>query len=179
MLTLPPTAALQSDLWMGDVPASNATFGFAFRGRRIVAAVIQSLVQMGMGAGHRMLFGGCSAGAIGAMINLDSVAAVAGSAGVEVRGFLDAAALADVYSSGWPWSASLVPLQTLVSKLVQNLQPLLPPACVAAGYLGHSAWQCFYSFFRMPLLATPFFANVVQYDDFFLQCVTPPTGQHM
>ena len=75
-----------SDLWMGDSPASNSTFGYAFRGRRIVAAVIQSLMaDKGMVAGHRMLFGGCSAGAIGAMINLDSVAAIAGQAGVEVR----------------------------------------------------------------------------------------------
>ena len=35
-----------SDGWMGDVPASNGTFGLAFRGNRIVAAVIQALVQL-------------------------------------------------------------------------------------------------------------------------------------
>ena len=29
-----------SDSWFGDAPASDATYGFAFRGARIVAAVL-------------------------------------------------------------------------------------------------------------------------------------------
>jgi len=151
-----------SDLWMGDVAASNATFGYAFRGRRIVHAVITSLIQdRGMVAGHRMLYGGCSAGAIGAMINMDQVAGLAGSYGVQVRGLLDAAALVDVYSTGWAWSPSLVPLQTLVSQLVENLQPPLPSTCASRGYFGKAAWKCFFPAFRMPLLETLFHANVV------------------
>jgi hypothetical protein len=61
-----------SDLWSGDVGASAATFGYEFRGSRIVAAVMQDLMQRhGLGSkdGTRLLFGGCSAGAIGAMNN--------------------------------------------------------------------------------------------------------------
>ena len=52
--------------------ASAATFGYEFRGSRIVAAVMQDLMQRhGLGSkdGTRLLFGGCSAGAIGAMNN--------------------------------------------------------------------------------------------------------------
>jgi tRNA(Met) C34 N-acetyltransferase TmcA len=51
-----------SDLWSGDTAASDATFGFQFRGARIVRTAITQLVrQHGMGAqaGHRLLFGGC------------------------------------------------------------------------------------------------------------------------
>ena len=34
-----------SDLWSGDVGASAATFGYAFRGARIVAAVVNELME--------------------------------------------------------------------------------------------------------------------------------------
>ena len=62
-----------SDIWSGDAPASNNTFGYTFRGSRIVAAVMNGLMaKQGLGSkpGTRLLFGGCSAGAIGAMNNL-------------------------------------------------------------------------------------------------------------
>jgi len=76
-----------SDLWSGNAAASNVTFGFAFRGSQIVAAISEclhagdvsslTLLQLlrcssvtdlietqGMGAipGQQLLFGGCSAG---------------------------------------------------------------------------------------------------------------------
>ena len=65
-----------SDIWSGDAPASNATFGYTFRGSRIVAAVMNGLMaKQGLGSkpAQRLLFGGCSAGAIGAMNNRASV----------------------------------------------------------------------------------------------------------
>ena len=129
-----------------------------------------------MTAGDRLLFGGCSAGAIGAMINLDTVAAVAGESGVSVKGFLDAAALVDIYPTGWPWSPDLTPLQTLIAELVTLLQPPLASACVTKGYIGDHAWKCFFSAYRLPLISTPFFANAVQFDDFELQFDTDNLG---
>ena len=91
---MPPTRS--SDLWSGDVPASSSTFGYEFRGRRIVTAVIDALATnhgLGSTGGEQMLFGGCSAGAIGAMSNLDAVADQTAALGVTTLGFLDAAAL--------------------------------------------------------------------------------------
>ena len=159
-----------SDLWSGDVPASSATFNFAFRGARIVSAVMTALVQNhGMGPGHRLLFGGCSAGAIGAMSNLDAVSAQLAPVGVEVKGLLDAAALVDISPASWPWSPDLIPLQTLVEELVTVIQPTFPPACAARGYTGGAAWKCLFSAYRLPLVQTPFFANAVQFDDFEIQ----------
>ena len=35
-----------SDSWFGDAPATTTTFGFAFRGARIIDATIQSLVTV-------------------------------------------------------------------------------------------------------------------------------------
>ena len=61
-----------SDFWSGDAAATNLTWNFAFRGSRVVSAVITDLLEnkgMGSTAGQRLLFGGCSAGAIGAMNN--------------------------------------------------------------------------------------------------------------
>jgi len=166
-----------SDLWMGDVAASDATFGFAFRGQRIANAVVAALVQKhGMSSGARLLFGGCSAGAIGAMLNLDVIADSCAALGIEVRGLLDAAALVDIYPTGWPWSPDLTPLQTLMAQLVALLRPPLPEACVRAGLAGDATWKCFFSAYRMPLLATPFFANAVQFDDFELQYDTDNLG---
>jgi hypothetical protein len=149
------------------VAASDATWNFAFRGARIVAATIEALVvQQGFGAAQntRLLFGGCSAGAIGAMNNIDAVSRLVPS-GVQVQGFLDAAALVDILPTGWGWSPDLIPLQTLMSELVAGITPTFEPNC-AARYSGAEAWKCLFGQYRMPLLQTPFFMNAPQYDDF-------------
>jgi hypothetical protein len=156
-----------SDLWAGDVGASDATFNFQFRGTRIVAAAIASLVAdkgMGSAPGTRLLFGGCSAGAIGAMNNLDAVTRMV-PPGVQVQGLLDAAALVDIDPTGWGWSPDLVPLQSMISQLVGVVAPIFDASC-AARYSGAEAWKCLMGQYRMPLLQTPFFMNAPQYDDF-------------
>ena len=163
--------AADSPQWLGDVGASSATFGYSFRGARIIAATISSLVStQGLGTlpGARLLFGGGSAGAIGALCALDSVAASV-PAGVRVQGLIDAAAMVDVYSSGWPWSSELVPLQTEVAKGVAVWGPVAPPACVQRGFIGSSAWKCWWSSYRMSFVQTPYFTNIVSLDDFELQ----------
>ena len=167
-----------SDLWAGALPASQANpGGFAFMGSRIVSGVISALVaNHGLGAGHRLLFGGCSAGAIGAMHNLDAVSTQLASTGVEVKGLLDAAALVDIYPSGWAWSPDLLPLQTLVAELVALLKPTFPAVCAERGYTGENEWRCLFSAYRLPLLTTPFFANAVQFDDFEIQYETNNLG---
>ena len=114
----PPDRYCSSDFWSGNAGASAATFGYSFRGSRIVAAVMQDLQQsLGLGKvpGTRLLFGGCSAGAIGAMNNIEAVAAAA-PPGVEVMGFLDGAALLNIQPTAWTWSPTLLPLQSLSAR---------------------------------------------------------------
>ena len=64
-----------SDIWLGDRAASNDTFGFAFRGSRVVRAVLQSLQAQGLGdtAGTTLVLSGCSAGAMGSTILCDRI----------------------------------------------------------------------------------------------------------
>lgn len=67
-----------SDAWAGNIGAADTplstlktisgTLGWNFRGQVIIAAVMDALVtEWGLGAvpGHRLLFGGCSAGSRG------------------------------------------------------------------------------------------------------------------
>lgn len=157
-----------SDLWMGDIGASTDTFGYNFRGYAIIMAVIQALVDnkgLGQAPGQRLLFGGCSAGAIGAMNALDSVAAAA-PAGVKVQGLLDAAALVDVNPAdgGWSWSSQLTPLQTLFAEVAALVNPQLPPACETQ--FPGEVWKCMWGSYRLPLVQTPAFINAPQYDSF-------------
>jgi hypothetical protein len=78
---------------MGDTGPNNDTWGYAFRGQRIITAALTQLVQQhGMGmypAGApgkpRLLFGGCSAGARGAMVNLDGIGTTLQGLGVDMQ----------------------------------------------------------------------------------------------
>ena len=124
----PPDRYCSSDFWSGNAGASAATFGYSFRGSRIVAAVMQDLQQsLGLGKvpGTRLLFGGCSAGAIGAMNNIEAVAAAA-PPGVEVMGFLDGAALLNIQPTAWTWSPTLLPLQSLSARPAADSSPSAP-----------------------------------------------------
>lgn len=93
-----------SDAWAGDIGASNFTWGWAFRGQRILAAALTDLVRtQGLGSHSatqlaegpaRVLLSGCSAGARGAMFNLDYVGGLLEAAGLatsayQVQGLLD------------------------------------------------------------------------------------------
>lgn len=89
-----------SDAWVGDVARSDATFGLAFRGQRIISATLSSLVTnhgLGSTAGQRLLFAGCSAGGRGAMFTIDYVPAILHDLGVrdgdvQLQGLFDSPA---------------------------------------------------------------------------------------
>ena len=132
-----------SDLWSGDAPASDATYNFTFRGSRIPTAVVQSLMQtqgLGNTPGARLLFGGCSAGAIGAMNNLERIAQLVESKGVQTWGFLDGAGLLDIKPRGWTWSPLLESLQTLMANMTSFTQPVFQPYC--STLFPDNEWKC-------------------------------------
>jgi hypothetical protein len=154
-------------MWSGDAPASSATFGFTFRGSRVVAAVITSLMNdkgMGSAPGTRLLFGGCSAGAIGAMNNIEAVAAMVPPT-VQTWGFLDGAALLDIQPRGWKWRPELETLQSLMANMTAFTQPVFAPYC--ATLFPGEEWKCLIGQYRMPLITSvPYFINAPQFDMF-------------
>lgn len=142
-----------SDAWWGDTEA----WGLQFRGQAIVAAVLQDMLQnrgLRPGAGARLLFGGCSAGARGAMAHLDNVAAAL--EGVQVRGFLDSG----IWMDAEPADANVPSLMEETQQVFAFVdpRPLIPAAC-AAMYPGAEGWHCLYGQYRMPFVETPYFAN--------------------
>jgi hypothetical protein len=170
-----------SDAWIGDVGASDATWGWAFRGQRIVAAVLASLVRtqgLGLHTGlgvaataQRLLFGGCSAGARGAMMTLDYVADMLADVGitaaqVTVAGLLDSPLWVDVA----PAQPHIVPLsnETRAVYALVNASGRLGPGCEAAYPLEEDRWMCLFGQYRMPMLLTPYMLNAAQDDKFEL-----------
>lgn len=148
--------------------ASDATFGYNFRGFRIITATVTALMErhgMGSTPGQRLLFGGCSAGAIGAMNALDRVAEMT-PASLKVQGLLDAAALVDIdpADNGWSWASQLQPLQTLIASVMSFVNPQLPPTCV--DQFPGEEWKCMWGSYRLPMVQTPYFANAAQFDSF-------------
>lgn len=114
--------------------------------------------NLGWNAGmERVLFGGCSAGARGAMANLDYVAEML-PAGVELMGLLDSPLWIDVE----PISSQIVSLQQETQAVYALVDPSgrIPPACATA-YAGEE-WKCIFAQYRMPFLQTPYFLNAGQ-----------------
>jgi hypothetical protein len=168
-LAAAPLQYCSSDSWFGDAPASTSTFGFAFRGSRIVTATIAAMVaNNGLGASggqERLLFGGCSAGGRGVLTNLDAVAAAA-PANVQVSGMLDAAAWVDVQ----PIIPNMLTLQEMTQDLYGFTAPPIPAEC-AAQYPGADGWMCLWPSMRLQYIQTPYFLNAAQFDAFQIMCV--------
>jgi hypothetical protein len=152
-----------SDSWFGDVPASSSTFGFAFRGSRIVTATVAALSRYnglgGSGGQERLLFGGCSAGGRGVLTNLDVVSAAV-PANVRVQGLLDAAAWVDVQ----PIIPNMLTLQQMTQDLYGFTEPPIPADC-AAQYPS-DRWKCLWPSYRLPFIQTNYFLNAAQFDAF-------------
>lgn len=134
----------------GDIPATDATWGWAFRGARIYSAAIQSIVQLhGMGSteGARILIAGCSAGARGTMFTIDYVPAMLHQLGVanfELVTLLDSPLWVDIDPITGP-SGSIIPLmeQTQIILNMLNATYRLGPTCQVA-YPEDEWWKCLY-----------------------------------
>jgi hypothetical protein len=152
-----------SDAWVGDVAATPATFGFAFRGQRIIEATLADLaLNRGLDGSSQVLFGGCSAGARGAMFNLDYVQAYL-PAGATVRGLLDSALWLDLT----PPDTAEVTLQAQAQGVFTLVNPTARiPATCAAAYPGSEGWKCLMGVYRLPFMTSNYFINAAQFDSF-------------
>jgi hypothetical protein len=147
-----------SDAWAGNASASAETFGYAFKGVAIVEAAIADLVaNQGLGPGSDVLFGGCSAGGRGALMNLDYVAPLLPPEST-VRGLIDSALWLDLQ----PPDAAETSLQVQTQSIYALINPgsRIPPACAAA-YPG-AEWKCLFGVYRLPFVITPFFLQASQ-----------------
>lgn len=118
-----------SDAWMGD----TAAYQEQFRGIPTVQAVFNDLLtSMGLGRGSQVLFGGCSAGARGAMVHLDNVAALLQPMGISVRGLLDSGLWVDFAPMTTTGMGGTLINQAAMVYGFANTSAIISPACAAA-----------------------------------------------
>ena len=112
-----------------------------------------------------MLFGGCSAGARGAMFSVDYVQAMLPAGAPPVLAFLDSPLWVDVE----PNDPSVMPLenQTAAALPLFNASGALPPDCAAA-FPADEQWRCLYGEYRLPYVRTPYVMSASQFDKFQL-----------
>ena len=159
-----------SDAYAGAVTSSPVNF--AFMGRAVVKAVFDDLMAtQGLGnvSGTRVLYGGCSAGARGAMFNADAVGAqLTGALGANLVRYgtlLDSGFYQDIE----PYDAALPSLMYITQQAtaLQGSAPFALPAC-AEKYPGDDLWKCFYGSYLVPFLSHPFFLHQFLYDSYQL-----------
>ena len=170
---------------MGDAAASDETFGWHFRGARVVRAVISDLVAtQGLGgAGSssspsssssavdeapgraRLVFGGGSAGARGAMVLLDEVSETLSASSVEVVGFLDSPMIMDVAPLNDSFSGFAYEHQQVYA--VANAASVVPADC-AALYGRGLEWRCLMGQYRLPLVRASLATVAFQFDSYQL-----------
>lgn len=170
-----------SDSWFGDAGASPSTFGYNFRGSRIVSATVTALMQyngMGSEPNTKFLLAGCSAGGRGVMGNIDTVAAMLPN-NIQFTGFIDAAAWVDIDPP--PWIPGLQSLQSMTQEVYAFSNPPIPQQC-AQMYAGEE-WKCIWVRRRcthlcplqpLPSLPPPTSAPSSAVKRLYLD---PPTGQ--
>jgi hypothetical protein len=150
-----------SDAWMGNA----VSFSEQFRGAPTVYAVFTDLLtNMGLAAGAKLLFGGCSAGARGAMVHLDNVVAMLAQEGIEARGMLDSGLWIDfepVTNIGM--GGTLLDQAEFVYGFA-NTSSVIPADCAAA-YAGQE-YKCLFGQYRMPFVKSDYFVSMSQFDDF-------------
>lgn len=145
--------------------------GWHFRGRRIVEAVFADLRKhtgLGSQMGDRVVYGGCSAGARGAIATIDYIAgseSIVGKAGVV--GLLDSGFWVpispDTSSADWDsFGHQLREAMTLM-----NASMIVGEEC-ARKYVQKEQWKCLMGAYRLPFVRTPYFLVHSLYDRFAL-----------
>lgn len=166
-------AYCSSDNHGGDRNASAATFGWHFRGRRIVQAVLKDLVaRHGLHAGDKLVLAGCSAGADGVAILCDFVPDWIPS-GVKLSCLMDSpineldVPVKVPYTT--PEGHVRVPIGESQLYQIQPLMELMNisilPAC-AATFPKEERWKCVWAQFNIQYLQTPYFMNNNRFDMF-------------
>lgn len=159
-----------SDGYMGDTAASADSWGWHFRGQRLVRSMLQHLqLYHGLNGGSQVLLGGASAGARG-MMALSDLLHHGGylPIGSQVALFLDSPYYIDIvpYSedfAGFPYQEQQKYAHENTSAVVSS-----STKCNAA-YSRNDAWKCQFGQYRLPFLQTiPYLLIASQYDAYQL-----------
>jgi hypothetical protein len=152
-----------SDGWIGDALASSSTWGWHFRGQRIVRETLRDLVSSAkMSVGAEVLFGGFSAGARGMMNLVDMLHADLPADSIIIGAFLDSAYWVDVPSANNGYIGSLNEQKEIY--LHFNVSSVIPSSCLTA--YPNEPWKCTLGQYRMPFVQTPYILIASQYDTY-------------
>jgi hypothetical protein len=159
-----------SDGYMGDAPASEATWGYHFRGQRLVHSLFQALIKdHNFNNATAVYLTGASAGARGMMTQADQLVQlyVPESARSNVMAYLDSPYYLDVT----PYSPQFQGFQYQEQQkyLYYNTTAVLSDDCIAAYPDLSEQWKCQYGQYRMPFVRTPYFLVASQYDAYQLE----------
>jgi hypothetical protein len=156
-----------SDGYMGDAPASDETWGYHFRGQRLVQSMFQALIKThGFNNATTVYFVGSSAGARGMMVHSDELIPAYVPAGATVIAYLDSPYYLDIE----PYSSAFQGFQYQEQQKYKyyNTQAILSADCIAA-YPVEEQWKCQYGEYRMPFVKVPYFLVASQYDAYQLE----------
>eukprot|EP00933_Yihiella_yeosuensis_P053242 TRINITY_DN5142_c3_g3_i1.p1 TRINITY_DN5142_c3_g3~~TRINITY_DN5142_c3_g3_i1.p1 ORF type:complete len:461 (-),score=61.49 TRINITY_DN5142_c3_g3_i1:63-1445(-) len=136
-----------------------------FRGRRVLDAILDDLLEKGMSRGTELLAKGCSAGGLGIWLNMDHIASrmppsLKVKAMPECGFFMDTPTYKgqNTWPDAWKHVAGM-----------QNVFPSLNKECTAA-HKGEE-WRCFMAQYTAPFVKTPHFVINSVYDAFQMQYV--------
>ena len=182
-----------SDAWIGNTGNHSTPLNFFFRGQVILEAAIKQFQEgitvdtvltlptwlpnhthatqtttgfFQLTANDRVLFGGCSAGARGALFTLDYVQAMLPPGSPQVLGFLDSPLWVDMVPID-PKITTPLEAQTQLIFGVVNATARLGTEC-ARVYPGDEGWRCLYAQYRLPYITTPYLMSASQFDKFAL-----------
>jgi hypothetical protein len=156
-----------SDGYMGDAPASADTWGYHFRGQRLVQSMLQALIKThGFSNATTVYFVGSSAGARGMMVHSDELIPAYVPAGATVIAYLDSPYYLDIQ----PYSSAFQGFQYQEQQKYKyyNTLAILSDDCIAA-YPVEEQWKCQYGEYRMPFVKVPYFLVASQYDAYQLE----------
>lgn len=155
-----------SDGWIGDAAASDMTWGYQFRGQRVVRSALNDLIQKGLIISKStVMFGGGSAGARGMMNNVDFLVDLLPNMATVHGAFLDSCFTIDID----PYDPAFVGFryETQEIFLRYNVTAIIPDDCATA-YPGDEMWKCNMGQYRMAFLKTPYVLVASQYDQYQL-----------
>uniref|UniRef100_A0A7S4H9U1 Pectin acetylesterase n=1 Tax=Guillardia theta TaxID=55529 RepID=A0A7S4H9U1_GUITH len=164
-----------SDAYVGDAQASDATYGWHFRGQELIRATLKEISRAhGLSKGHTLIFGGCSAGGRGAMFNLEYLPEFIPQ-GVKIAGFFDSPMWVDME----PLDAGAVSFQTQTAAVFKmtNAQSRMGTRCASIYTKESEQFKCLFGEYRAPTIDLPFLVAASQYDSFQIRSntgVSPP-----